>query len=145
MQKAGGDKVGSAVDSFPVETREQGGGAGSVKTLIVIEHSNSQIGFLALLWAEWKTDRVAGLSTYVKRKNREPGRAGEKLRPFCLDRGVVRDEKSLTTGGTEEHGGNPDARLGMTIRASLITTSIIIITSLIIITSKITITSNTST
>jgi hypothetical protein len=68
VQQPGIDEVDIAANPFPVETGEQGGGTGSVKTLIVIENSYSQIGFPALPWAKWKTDRVAGLQTYVKRK-----------------------------------------------------------------------------
>jgi hypothetical protein len=45
MQQAGEDEVHVAADSFPVETRKQGGRASPVKTLIVIKDPHSQIGY----------------------------------------------------------------------------------------------------
>ena len=45
MQQAGVDELYIAADSFPVKAREQGGRARPVKTLVVIKHPHSQIGF----------------------------------------------------------------------------------------------------
>ena len=45
MQQAGVDEVHIAADSFAVETGEQGGGASSVETFVVIKDPYSQIGF----------------------------------------------------------------------------------------------------
>jgi len=45
MQQAGVDELHVAADAFAVEAGEQGGGARSVKTLVVIKDSHSQDGF----------------------------------------------------------------------------------------------------
>jgi hypothetical protein len=45
MKQAGVHKLDVAADALSVETGEQGGGAGSVKTLVVIKDSDSQSDF----------------------------------------------------------------------------------------------------
>jgi hypothetical protein len=45
MKQAGVHKLDVAADALSVETGEQGGGACSVKTLVVIEDSDSQSDF----------------------------------------------------------------------------------------------------